>query len=49
MAREVTHKELENKAWIVVAATLAFLLLPIIGVWFIKFVHWYAKSLFMWF
>ncbi len=49
MAKEVTSKHLEAEAWVIVAAVLAILLLPITGVWFVKFVHWYAQSFFMWF
>jgi len=49
MAREVSSRDIEKEAWIVVVATLLFLLLPIVGVWFVKFVHWYSQSIFMWF
>ncbi|WP_456342967.1 hypothetical protein [Thermovibrio sp.] len=48
MAREVSSRDIEKEAWIVLAATLSVLLLPILGVWFVKFVHWYAESFFMW-
>jgi nitrate reductase NapE component len=49
MAREVSSRDIEKEAWIVLAAVLAILLLPILGVWFVKFVHWYSQSILMWF
>ncbi|WP_022847592.1 MULTISPECIES: hypothetical protein [unclassified Desulfurobacterium] len=52
MAKEMTAKEFERyswkKAWIVLAAVFIILFLPWILVWFVKFVHWYAQSFFMW-
>jgi hypothetical protein len=48
MAREVSSRDIEKEAWIVLAAVLGILLLPILGVWFVKFVHWYSQSFFMW-
>jgi len=48
MAKEVSSRDLEKEAWIVLAVALAILLLPILGVWFVKFVHWYSQSFFMW-
>ncbi len=48
MAREVSSRDIEKEAWIVLAAVLCILLLPILGVWFVKFVHWYSHSIFMW-
>jgi hypothetical protein len=48
MAREVSSKEIEREALIVLIAALSILLLPILGVWFVKFVHWYSHSIFMW-
>ncbi len=49
MAREVSSRDIEKEAWIVLIAVLCILLLPILGVWFVKFVHWYSHSIFMWF
>jgi len=48
MAREVSSRDIEKEAWIVLTAVLSVLLLPILGVWFVKFVHWYSQSIFMW-
>jgi hypothetical protein len=48
MAKEVSSRDLEKEAWIVLAMVLGFLLLPLLAVWFVKFVHWYSHSIFMW-
>ncbi len=48
MAKEVSSRDIEKEAWIVVAATLSFFLLPIAAIWFVKLVHWFAGSVFMW-
>jgi hypothetical protein len=48
MAKEVSSRDIEKSSWIVLVLTLLFLLLPLVGVWFVKLVHWYSQSFFMW-
>jgi hypothetical protein len=48
MAKEVSSKDIKREILIVLVATLSMLLLPFLGVWFVKFVYWCSNSVLMW-